>query len=330
MDGVDTSGSSAPPTAEPVCPRHPDLVSYVRCQRCERPVCPACQRTAAVGVQCVDCVREQAAHFPTARTTFGGRVRDGRPVVTLAIIAVSVVAFLLQSALPGFTGRFAFVPVLAQSQPWRFVTSAFLHDTGFVLHIVFNMYLLWMVGPMLEGQLGRRRFLALYLLSALGGSVGYLALADPTNPSSWGGAVVGASGAVFGLFGALLVVNRRLGLESRGLIVLIAINAVIGFIPGLNIAWQAHLGGLLTGALVAAVLVYAPRARRSLVQGVGLAGLFVVLLSLALIKLATVPALGYPQSSAQPGDQLTTVSFALSQRAGDDVSASGWPSRTRP
>ena len=294
-------------------------------------MCPACQRPAAVGVQCVDCVREQAANFPTARTTFGGRVGDGRPLVTLAIIAVSVVAFLLQS-VPGlgFTQRFAFAPVLAQSQPWRFITSAFLHDTGFVLHIAFNMYLLWMVGPMLERQLGRGRFLALYLLSAVGGSVGYLALADPTDLQSWGGGVVGASGAVFGLFGALLLVNRRLGLENRGLVAFFAINAVIGFIPGLNIAWQAHLGGLVTGALVGAVLVHAPRSRRSLVQGVGLAGLVLLLLSVALIKLATVPELVYPQSSAQPGDQLTRVSFDLPRTTDEGVSASGWPSRNRP
>lgn len=287
MDGVDTAGTSAPPTAEPVCPRHPDRVSYVRCQRCERPTCPDCQRPASVGVQCVDCVREQAAQHPSARTTFGGRVGDGRPVVTQALIAACVVAFVLQM-VPGLdiTQRFAFAPVKAEGEPWRFVTSAFLHQTGFLPHILFNMLILWQLGPMLERQLGRLRFLALYLLSAIGGSVGYLLLADPTDLQSWYSAVVGASGAVFGLVGALVLVNRHLGLESRGLIGLVAINAIIGFVPGLNIAWQSHLGGLVTGALVAGVLIYAPRARRSLVQSTGLVGLLVVLVSLALVKLS--------------------------------------------
>lgn len=289
MDGADQASASAPPSAEPVCPRHPDRVSYVRCQRCDRPACPACQRQAPVGFQCVDCLREQAASHPTARTTYGGRATDGRPLVTLGIIAACVVLFVLQ-LVPALavTQRLAFAPVLAESQPWRFVTSAFLHQTGFLPHIMFNMFVLFQLGPVLEQQLGRVRFGALYLLSAVGGSVGYLVLADPTDLQSWQGAVVGASGAVFGLFGALLVVNRRLGLESRGLVALIAVNAVIGFIPGLNIAWQAHLGGLLTGALVAVVLVYAPKARRQTVQSTGLTGVLVLLVGLALVKLATV------------------------------------------
>lgn len=286
MDGIDTGAPSAPPTAEPVCPRHPDRVSYVRCQRCERPTCPDCQRAAAVGIQCVDCVREQAATIPTARTTFGGRYTGGQPIVTQVLIAACVLAYLLQSVGGmGFTQRFAFAPVVAESEPWRFVTSAFLHQTGFLPHILFNMFALYQLGPMLEQRFGRSRFLALYLLSAIGGSVAYLLLADPSDPGSWRSAVVGASGAVFGLFGALFVVNRRLGLESRGLIGVIAVNAVIGFVPGLNIAWQAHLGGLITGALVAAVLVYAPRARRSAVQASGLFGLSLMLAALAVLKL---------------------------------------------
>ena len=250
-------------------------------------MCPACQRSAAVGVQCVDCVREQAASFPIARTTFGGRVGDGRPVITLGLIAASVLVFVLQQVLGrGFTDLFSFYPALAESEPWRFVSAAFLHLPTFLPHILFNMFALFQLGPILEQQLGRARFLALYLLSAVGGSVGYLVLANPAGPA-WFTPVVGASGAVFGLFGALLIVNRRLGLQNRGLVVVIAINAVIAFVPG--IAWQAHLGGLVTGALLALVLVYAPRARRSLVQGVGLVGLFLVLLSVSLIKLATVP-----------------------------------------
>ncbi len=290
MDGVDPSAASAPSTAEPVCPRHPDRVSYVRCQRCERPTCPACQRQAAVGFQCVDCVREQAASTPVARTALGGRLGGSdRPTVTFGIIGVCVVAYLLQlSSASDITQRLAFAPYYAESEPWRFITSAFLHQPGFPLHILFNMYLLYQIGPFLERQLGQVRFASLYLVCAIGGSVGYLLLADPTVETSWYSTVIGASGAVFGLFGALLIVNRRLGLDSRGILVLVAVNAVIGFLPGLNIAWQAHLGGLLTGVLVAAVLVYAPRQRRSLLQTTGTVGVLLLLVAASLAKLAGV------------------------------------------
>ena len=118
--------------------------------------------------------------------------------------------------------------------------------------------------------------------------MGFLALADPTDPQSWYAAVVGASGAVFGLFGALLVVNRRLGIENRGLFVFFAINAAIGFFPGANIAWQAHLGGLVTGLLTALALVHAPAARRSALQAAGLVVVLVVLVLVAVLKLSSV------------------------------------------
>ncbi len=254
------------PAPEPVCPRHPDRVAYVRCQRCDRPVCPECQRPAAVGIQCVDCVRDQARTVRTGTTVFGGRVRAGRPVVTLSLIGICVVVWLLELASPAFEERIVFAPVLGESQPWRFLISAFAHDRTFVLHIVFNMYALFIVGSYLEPLLGRVRFAALYLISALGGSVMFLLLASPPTAAqvaqgdygNWYTGLVGASGAVFGLFGALLVLNRRLGRSSAAMYATIAINAVLGFtIPG--IAWQAHLGGFLTGVACAGVVAYTGR-----------------------------------------------------------------------
>ncbi|GAB3594159.1 hypothetical protein GCM10027446_17610 [Angustibacter peucedani] len=277
----------AGPAAEPVCPRHPDRVAYVRCQRCGRPVCPECQRPAAVGVQCVDCVREQAKTMRTGRTVFGGRVGTGRPVVTYALIGACVAVFLLQ-LVPGLdiTSRFAFAPDVAEAEPWRFLTAAFLHSTSFIPHIAFNMLVLYQVGPYLEERLGAVRYLALYLVSAFGGSVGYLALADPQVPSSWYGAVVGASGAVFGLFGALVVVQRRLGQDLQGLYVMIGINFVLGFVIA-NVAWQAHLGGLLSGAAMAAALAAPVKTRRTLVQVAGTLAVVAVLVLVAVWKLST-------------------------------------------
>jgi membrane associated rhomboid family serine protease len=276
----------------PVCPRHPDRVAYVRCQRCSRPVCPECQRPAAVGVQCVDCVRQQAATVRQPTTVFGGRVSD-RPRVTMAIIVACVLVFLAQRSVPGLTSDIAFVPYLGETEPWRFLTSAFAH--GGTTHILFNMLALWMVGQYLERLLGGLRFAALYLVSALGGGICYLLLATPPDFASGQGGVggnwftgaVGASGAVFGLFGALIVLNRRLGLSNAGIWATIGINAVIGFLPGLNIAWEAHLGGLVTGAATAGLIAWLSGHDRRRYQWVALAGVVAVLVAAAAVKYAT-------------------------------------------
>lgn len=253
----------------PVCPRHPDRAAYVRCQRCGRPACPECQRPAAVGVQCVDCVRASKRVAPRARTVFGGRadeaVVNGRPVVTLTIIGLCVVSWLAQMATSGaWTELLWFWPWGGVIEPWRFLTASFLHSTS-PLHILFNMYALWITGQFLEPLLGRLRFAVLCLLAAVGGSVGVLLLAgEPFVSDAWVRPVVGASGMVFGLFGAMLPVMRRLGRSTGQVLVLLAINGAIGFfVP--NISWQAHLGGLITGALVAYAYAYAPKERRAAV-----------------------------------------------------------------
>ncbi|AMB38807.1 MULTISPECIES: rhomboid family intramembrane serine protease [Paenarthrobacter] len=260
---------SAEPSADiPVCPRHPDRPSYVRCQRCGRPACPECQRAAAVGFQCVDCVNEQKRTTPTYRAPYGGALAVGKPLVTYAIIALCVLVYVLQWLLPGEAvyQQFAFANVFADREPWRMLTAAFLHSQSFLLHIVLNMYTLWIFGQALEPLLGRVRFLAVYLLSAVGGSIGFLLL-TPDRPVI---GVVGASGAIFGLFGAMLVVQRHRGGETRQLWVLIAINGAIGFFVQ-GIAWQAHLGGLITGGLAAAAIAYAPRGKnQGLLQAGGL------------------------------------------------------------
>ena len=246
-----------------MCPRHPDRISYVRCQRCGRPVCPDCQRPAPVGVHCVDCVAEAARGTRQAQTVFGGRVRGDRPLVTFWIIGLCVASYILQWTVPGWTSRWWFSPIQGASEPWRFLTAAFLHSPSSLLHIVFNMIALWSVGPYLETTLGRARYLTLYVVSAIGGSVGMVVLAPALG--SWGQAAVGASGAVFGLFGAVLVVLRRLGRSAGGIMGVIVVNGVLSFVlPG--IAWQAHLGGLVTGALLGAAYAYAPRGRQHVVS----------------------------------------------------------------
>jgi len=227
------------------------------------------------------------------RTQFGAKVTPGgRPVVTLTIIVICVAVWLLQQVSPQVTDKLAFVPYLGATEPWRFLTAAFAHSPGQLLHILFNMYALWVLGQYLEPMLGRVRFAALYLVSAFGGSVGYLLLASPLTAAglpnnSWVTSMVGASGAVFGLFGALIVLNRHLGRSSAPLFGVLAINAVLGFVvPG--IAWQAHLGGFLTGAAVAAVITFtAPQNRRRL-QLPALVAVLVLLAVAATAKYALV------------------------------------------
>jgi membrane associated rhomboid family serine protease len=245
-----------------------------------------------VGIQCVDCVREQSkakgARVP--RTAFGGTVGTDRPIVTQSIIGLCIAAFVLQK-LPGsnVTENFVFAPIYATSEPWRLLTAAFLHDPNNLLHILFNMYALWLTGPYLEALLGKVRFTVLYLISAIGGSVGFLLLASSHNGSQWIGGTVGASGAVFGLFAAYFVVQRKLNRDTGPLIGVIGINLALGFIlPG--VAWQAHLGGLVTGFLVAAALVYSPRANRTQIQIAGVTTIIVLMALLFAVKVAIEPA----------------------------------------
>jgi membrane associated rhomboid family serine protease len=266
-------------TAPPVCYRHPDRETYVRCSRCDRPICPDCMVSASVGFQCPECVAEGNRGVRQARTTFGGRVHGDTAVVTKALIAINVAVFLL--ALAGgepFVRRFALIafdPIggdgVAQGGWYRLLTSTFLHQQ--VLHIGLNMFALWMFGPPLEALLGRARFLGLYLLCGLAGS----AVSYAFNPPVIAG--LGASGAIFGLVGAAVVVNRQMRSNITGLLVYLAILLLPGFlIPGID--WRAHLGGLVTGLVLGLVFAYAPRAHRAayhLAAGVGLAAVVVVL-----------------------------------------------------
>ncbi|WP_245993070.1 rhomboid family intramembrane serine protease [Xylanimonas allomyrinae] len=272
-----------------MCPRHPDRVAYVRCQRCGRPACPECQRPAAVGIQCVDCVRQAARSAPRTTTAVGGRVRQGKPVVTFTIIGICVVSFVLQLVTNGaWTTQFQFVPAWGLDEPWRFLTAAFLHSTGFPAHILFNMWALYVTGQFLEPVLGRARFITLCLVSAVAASVGVVLLTSPvltTQGWAWGPAVVGASGMVFGLFGAMVPVLRRLGANAAQVIGLIAVNGVIGFVvPG--IAWQAHLGGLVAGLVLGWGFSHAPRGRQKLVAWLLPAAVVVVLVAVTLARYA--------------------------------------------
>jgi membrane associated rhomboid family serine protease len=232
-------------------------------------------RSASVGQQCVDCVGQAAASTRQARTAFGGRPAAGA-VVTWTLVAINVAVFLVTWVRPGIVtdlemlGHASYGPGgaphgVAAGEWYRLITSAFVTPgTGLnglaFLDILFNMWALIFVGPALEGLLGRLRFVSVYLLSALGGGVMYYYLASPAI------AAAGASGAIYGLFGAWFVVARRLRVDTRGIVMLIAINLALSFFWHNVIAWQDHIGGLLTGALLTAAYAYAPGRHRAVLQ----------------------------------------------------------------
>jgi membrane associated rhomboid family serine protease len=207
--------------------------------------------SAAVGFQCPECVAEGRASLPEVRTRLGARTIT-RPYVSIAIIAICVVVYAVQFVSgPEFDQRFALYPVYVagNDEYYRLLTSMFMHVN--LLHIGMNMLILWLFGPQLESLLGHVRFAALYLVAGLGGAVASFAFSQAYTLDAqnyYPASAMGASGAIFGLMGAYLVIGRRLNADTSQVIGLIAINVVLGFvIPSTD--WRAHLGGLVTGAL---------------------------------------------------------------------------------
>lgn len=261
----------------PVCVNHPDRPAYVSCQRCGSHICPECQTPAAVGVICPDC-------FAAERRTAPARVKAVRrangAIATYTFMAITLAVFVLQ-LIPGLgiTDSLLYAGVYSAPgsfEPWRMFTTMFVHSTGMILHVGLNMYTLWIFGRLLEPYIGTWRFVALYLISGLAGSVGVLWLADPYTP------VVGASGAIFGVIGAFMVIHRSLGGNATQLYLLVGLNLVIGFLPGTSIAWQAHVGGLAAGALVGWLYAKTRRTDQQTQQKLGLVGITVALLILSL------------------------------------------------
>jgi membrane associated rhomboid family serine protease len=295
-----------PPVGVPVCFRHPDRETYVRCTRCERPICPDCMNEASVGHQCPECVAEGRRTQRPARTTFGARRGSGAAgLVTITLLVVNVVMLLVSAASaknsgnalaggPGFGGLLGgdtplldklgvvgqvqltngqVVPYgVAQGEYYRLFTAMFMHFG--VLHLALNMWALWILGRALEGIFGSIRFLAIYLVCGLGGTVAAYVF-DPGVLSA------GASTAIFGLFTVLFVALRRLRLSTASVVPIIIINLIFTLsVPGISIA--GHLGGLVTGVVVGAGVAYAPQRNRTAVQVCVLVGTVAVLLLLAL------------------------------------------------
>ena len=295
---------SQPPQAS-VCYRHPDRPTLIGCQRCRRPICPECMVTAPVGVQCPDCVREGVRATRSATGPLGGRRSTDPRRTSLVLIGVNIAVFLLILATGGWdslwvnrlgispegvclladgsgnyypgvgAGQCATLPGtlwlagVAAGAWWQVLTSAFAHAE--ILHLGSNLLALWFLGPPLEQVLGRARFLAVYGISALGASAAVMWLSAPDSVA------LGASGAIFGMLGALLILARRFGGNYRLIAAFLGLNILITVIGGGFISWQAHLGGLIGGLASTAALILPPRQRRPVGQLAGLLGLTVVI-----------------------------------------------------
>ncbi|GGV00414.1 rhomboid family intramembrane serine protease [Kitasatospora herbaricolor] len=273
--GPPAGGSASPGAAHPPLPgcyRHPERETGIGCSRCGRPICPRCMTDASVGFHCPECVSGGDRTARRATTRFGGQpVRDGA-LVTKILIGINLLVFLLAAYVykPWLANDLSLLSVSPRYDGWphgvaegpgqwyRLLTATFLHIE--IWHIATNMLALWWMGPMLEQALGRIRYLALYLVSGLAGSaLAYLIAGDYMNS-------LGASGAIFGLFGATVVLFLRTRTPLGPVIALLVFNLVITFsVSGID--WRAHVGGLLAGAAMGFGLMYAPRERRNLVQG---------------------------------------------------------------
>lgn len=255
---------------EPTCYRHAERVAYVSCTRCGRHICGDCQIPASVGFHCPDDVKDANKGVRQPRTAYGGRrPQVGQDAqVTRALVGINVAVFvitLLGGASLVLGGGdsplyrlFAMQPValsepgggvtrgIADGEYYRLLTAAFLHYG--TLHLLLNMFALVSLGPELERALGRGRFLALYLLCGIAGNAASYALGPEFTRAA------GASGAIYGLAGAWLVLSRRRKEDLGPIVGFLALGFAITFLPDLNIDWRAHLGGFVAGALLGAAL----------------------------------------------------------------------------
>jgi membrane associated rhomboid family serine protease len=249
----------------PTCYRHPTRETGVACSNCGRPICTDCMTPTTVGMRCPECSKQRT------RVVRPRAIANATPIATQAIIAVNVLVYVAELASgSGFGGvggtvyqhGALFGPLLQyQDEWWRLVTSGFLHASFF--HVAFNMFFVWMIGRSLEPAIGTSRFVVAYGTSLLCGSLGVLLL-------EFDSVAVGASGAAFGLLGALIAEARSRGIDlwSTGLVQVALLNFAFTFLyPGIAIG--AHLGGFAGGILVGAI--YAGCDRRRLPRSVSLA-----------------------------------------------------------
>lgn len=245
------------------CYRHPREQAISKCKRCQKDTCLSCTIPTEVATICAECAGElknpsklyatvKTPKKPSTHNNFKAKfLKYADYSVTNLIIALTTAVSLLAMLMPALGNLLFFNPLLGYQAPWRFLTVLLVH--GGFLHLLLNMYSLYLVGNVLERALGTYRYLSLYLASGLGGSAAIL-LWGLISVDSLQHATVGASGAIFGLFAGIYVVQRKAGMDTRTMGILIIVNLLFGFTVS-NVSWQGHLGGLIVGALMSAALL---------------------------------------------------------------------------
>ena len=269
----------SPPGFSP-CYQHPERSTGIACQRCGRPICGECMNPASVGFQCPRCVGLGRAGTREPRTRFGARAGASAGTMTKVVMGALVGVYVLNLVTRGLVESLLAMSTVdvASGQFWRLVTTSL--TSGGLLGLLMNLLVLWLAGRALESELGSLRFLVLFLAAGLGGATLLFVFAP------LGAASVGAASAVVGLLGANAIGKRRGGEDIRPdvglLVVLVLYSLVIGFT---SFGWLTLVGGILVGAVVGAVLAYAPRRNRAVVQAVGLLAVVLVCLAGVVVKL---------------------------------------------
>jgi membrane associated rhomboid family serine protease len=291
--------------AAPACYRHPDRPTRIACQRCDRPICPDCMVPGSVGFQCPACVTQGFRETRQLERPYGGKRSADPRLTSFVLIGINAAVWVILQ-IAGMSDRIVdrlalspanrcevvngqFWPdkgMCAQdglqwgfglaSDPWQILTSGFTHLAP--MHLGFNMLVLYMLGPNLETIFGRARFLAVYLVALLGGSAAVMLFSDPFTQT------LGASGAIYGMIGAILLVALKHKGNVRSILIWLGLNVALTFFWP-NVSWQGHLGGFLGGLAIAAVLMYAPKGNRAVQWGL------VAALAVAFVAVSFVRAL---------------------------------------
>jgi membrane associated rhomboid family serine protease len=288
-------------TGSMTCYRHPGVPTGIVCSRCGRPICPACMVDAAVGFQCPECTKEGARQMRQGLLPYGGYPSRDPRLTSIVLIVINTAIWLL-SGVSSLGDRLALAPrgvCLAANDPssyypgvlkaacvangdnwvagvasgawWQVVTSVFTHLT--FIHLAVNMVSLFIIGPILERVLGRRRFLIVYGIAGLAGSATVMWLTSPEAST------VGASGALFGLMGAILLLSYKAKGNYKQVLIILGANIAFTLFYVGTISWQGHFGGLVGGLIAGWIIAYAPRARRTQIQLYGLSAVTIVVLA---------------------------------------------------
>lgn len=280
---------SEPPAAGPGfaapgfvgCYRHPDRMTGISCQRCRKPICGECMHTASVGFQCPRCVSTARSTVRQPRTLFGASLRPGGSRATYVLMGILAGVFVLDLITRGLVTQLLAMgnAAVASGQFWRLLTAAF--TSGGLLGLLMNLLVLWLVGRAMEAALGSWRFVLVYLAAGLGGMTLFFLLAP------WSSATIGATSALVGLLAGNAIGKLKSGEDIPGdislLILLVLYAVLVGFA---SFGWIGLIGGIAVGALSGAILAYAPRDNRLVIQLVGILGVVVVCLGAVVVKIA--------------------------------------------